>query len=198
MMPPRLAWTMPTPLAWLMLALLSAGRCLAAAPLDGVLACRQVAEPSARLACFDRETAALNRAAIPALPAMPATAAAAPAAAPAAPPALPEVLPAALTAAPDPSTTFGMSQGAIAAKEVAAGARPAAVSRIESRLAAVSPAADGRLIFTLDNGEVWTQLSREGEMLAAPGDQATISRGALGSYWLELKSRRGCKVRRIR
>jgi hypothetical protein len=53
-------------------------------------------------------------------------------------------------------------------------------------------------VFTLDNGQVWRQISTEADLLAKQGDAVTISRGLLGSYWLALKSKRGCKVTRLR
>jgi hypothetical protein len=81
---------------------------------------------------------------------------------------------------------------------VAAGTRAADASKIEAHLAQVAPAADGRVVFTLDNEQVWRQLVAEGELLAKQGDAVTISRGWLGSYWLQLKSGRGCKVTRLR
>jgi len=69
---------------------------------------------------------------------------------------------------------------------------------IDVHVSAVSQSSDGRFTFTLDNGQVWRQLLKEGDMLAKPGDAATVSRGMLGSYWLAFGSRRGCKVTRIR
>lgn len=130
-----------------------------------LLACRGVVDTQVRLACFDREAAAL---------------AAAPTAAAAA-----------------QADFFGLPDANIAAKEVAAGVRPAPVERIVAHLTAIRQAATGRFVFTLDNGQVWTQLRSEGELLAKVGDSVTVSRAALGSYWLELSSRRGCKVTRL-
>jgi hypothetical protein len=54
------------------------------------------------------------------------------------------------------------------------------------------------VVFTLDNDQVWRQLAAEGDLLAKEGDAVTVSRGLLGSYWLQLKSGRGCKVTRLR
>ncbi len=50
---------------------------------------------------------------------------------------------------------------------------------------------------TLDNDQVWRQLVVEGDLLMKPGDAVTISRGVLGSYWLQTASKRGCKVTRV-
>lgn len=146
----------------------------AAEPLAGVLACRAVTDSAERLACFDRESAAL-------------------ASAPASP------LAVAPTAAPalDPQQAFGLASSAIVANEEAAGARPPKVSKIESRIIGLALTPNGRTLFTLANAQVWRQLESDGDVLARLGDAATISSGLLGSYWLQLKSGRGCKVTRV-
>ena len=149
-----------------------AGPCNADESLQALFACRGIADTTARLACFDRETATLARS---------------PAASPA--PAAPVL---------NPEQKFGMSEGAISAKEVAAGTRTADLARIEAHITALSGSADAPLVFTLDNGQVWKQLKVGNEMLANVGDGVTLSRGLLGSYWLQLQSGRGCKVTRVR
>jgi hypothetical protein len=194
--------------------------CGAAEQLAGVLACRALTEAAARLACFDRETAALasesvalTAAPVTAAPATTAPATAAPATtapataaqattAPATAAQATAATPAAAPAHPAPvldaQQSFGLSGSTIAANEEASGARPPKVSKIESRVVALALTGNGRTLFTLDNAQVWRQLESEGDMLAKLGDTATISRGMLGSYWLQLKSGRGCKVTRVR
>ncbi len=169
----------------------------AAEPLAGVLACRTITDSAARLACFDRETAALASAPAPA--AIPAAAAPAAAVAPETNPA-PAIAAAPAHAAPalDAQQSFGLSGSAIAAKEEAAGGRPQKLPKIEARVVALALTGNGRTLFTLDNTQVWRQLESDGDMLAKLGDSATIARGLLGSYWLQLKNGRGCKVTRVR
>ena len=170
----------------------------AAEPLAGVLACRAITDSAARLACFDRETAALASA--PALSS--AAAPAAPAAAAAqennAPPAIAATAPRPAAPVLDAQQSFGLSGSAIAAKEEAVAARPAKLAKIEGRIVALALTGNGRTLFTLDNTQVWGQIESDGDMLAKLGDSATISRGMLGSYWLQLKNGRGCKVSRMR
>jgi hypothetical protein len=174
----------------LLVCLLCARPCIAAEPIAGVLACRALTESSARLACFDRETAAL--AGSPARP-------------------LPDVAPAAgpgnntssvpigkLTPTLDARQTFGLNDSAIAAHEQAAGARPQKLTKIEARIVGLALTGEGRTLFTLDDAQVWRQIEADGDPLAKLGDSVTISHGLLGSYWLQLKSRRGCKVTRVR
>jgi hypothetical protein len=164
--------------------------------LAGLLACRSITDSAARLACFDRETAALASAPAETLAAAvaapPPSAAAAPV--PPAPPAAP------VPAAPvlDAQQSFGLSGSAIAEKEEAKGARPAKLAKIESRVVGLALTGNGRTLFTLENSQMWRQLESDGDMLAKLGDVATVSRGLLGSYWLQLKNGRGCKVTRMR
>jgi hypothetical protein len=90
-----------------------------------------------------------------------------------------------------------LSEGVVAKKEVDSGTRPKELSSIDAHIVAVSVAGAGLTTFTLDNGQVWRQLSAEGDLLAKPGDPVTVSRGVFRSYWLQTKSGRGCKVTRI-
>jgi hypothetical protein len=205
----------------------------ASEPLAPLLECRSVADPTARLACFDREAATLAATATsraPAGPAAPVTSPApvtsaapvtpapaagsgvptapltsASAAAAAIPPAPAPAVPAAGSAAvapparpQDAKENFGLPEGAIAAQEVAAGTRAPELKEISAHISGLSVSASGRATFTLDNGQVWRQLQSEGDLLAREGDLVTISRGLLRSYWLQVKSGRGCKVTRIR
>jgi hypothetical protein len=181
----------------------AAGPVWADESLSRLLACRDLADAKARLACFDREAAALSSASAAPLP--PSSAASRPAAPTSITPAAAGTTPAAPVAAPaqpaavlDPQQKFGLAEKAVAAKEVAAGTRAADASKIEAHITQLKQAADGHIVFSLDNDQVWRQLNAEGELLAKQGDAVTISRGALGSYWLQIKSGRGCKVMRLR
>ena len=148
----------------------AAAPCFASDSLGALLACRGIAASAARLACFDRESAAL----------------AAPSTAPA-----PRSL--------DPRETFGLAPMTVAARAEAAAHAPKALDSLTVHIASVTKAADGREIFTLDNHQIWVQLIADGTWLdTKPGEQVTISRGWLGSYWLRLSSKRGFKVTRVR
>jgi hypothetical protein len=190
-------------LFFVLLGLMCALPCGAGEPLAGLLACRSLTDAAARLACFDREAAALASA--PAVLVAPAPLPApAPGAAPTAPAtaATPGTTPAAAPSRPaavlDAQQSFGLNGSAIAANEEASGARPPKVSKIEARIVGLALTANGRTLFTLDNAQVWQQLESNGDVLARLGDAAAISRGLLGSYWLQMKNGRGCKVTRVR
>ena len=179
------------------LCLACAGRCEAADSSAKLLACRGIDDAAARLACFDREAAALAPGPVAHAPstAAPSPSVASPPAAAARAPAAPAV---AVAPAPDATQQFGLPERAVAAQEVAAGTRPAEVKKIEAHVTKFAPGPDGRLVFTLDNDQVWRQLLSEGDLLMNPGDAVAISRGFLGSYWLQTTSGRGCKVTRVR
>jgi hypothetical protein len=173
---------------------------VAAEPLAGVLACRSIIDSAARLACFDRESAALAAAPEASIAPAPAPAAAAPGVIPTSPQTAAVAPPTPGASRPAPlnaQQSFGLSGSAIAANEEAAGARPAKAAKIESKVVGLSLTGNGRTVFTLENTQMWRQLESDGDMLAKLNDVATISRGLLGSYWLQLKNGRGCKVTRI-
>ena len=159
----------------------------AAEPLQPLLACRAIVDSAARLACFDRESASLA-----------APSPGAPTAVPGAPRAG-----AALTTPPveqpaaAPKANFGLSAEQVNKKEAAAGKRPAEVKAIEAHITAISSTGTGYATFTLDNGQVWREISPEGDLLAKPGDGVTLSRGILSSYWLQTRNGRGAKVHRV-
>jgi hypothetical protein len=182
-------------------ALSLAGPAMAAGSVSSLLACREIADSAQRLACFDREAAALA--------APPATAAKTPAPVAATPPLPAPVAMEATPAPPSNSTTasaapvrdarqdFGLSPALVEKQEIAAGARPVKVSSIEAHIVRTAHTSDGHLVFTLDNDQVWRQLVAE-DMLVRPGEAVTISRALLNSFWLKMSSGRGCKVTRVR
>jgi len=154
----------------------------AAEPLAPLLACRALGDPAARLACFDRESSKLAGAPVASAPVpLPTPAAPAPAPMP----------------APSPKETFGLSEIAVDRKEVAAGTRPAQLKQIEAHLVSVSSTGTGVATFTLDNGQVWREVTPDGDLLVKPGDGLTVSLGVFHSYWLQTKNGRGCKVTRV-
>jgi hypothetical protein len=188
--------------ALLLAAALSAGSgsCRAAGTLSSLLACRDVADAGARLACFDRESAAL------ASPGVAASSATAPAVASASGPGaagsvgspaavVPPPPPAPL---PDPKQQFGLPEREVAKQEVAAGARAPDAVKIQARVVGLALSGDGRTILTLDNNQVWRQLSSDTDLFLKLGDTVTISRAFLGSYWVDTPTKRGCKVTRVR
>ena len=147
-----------------------------------VLACRDIVPDAARLTCFDRMAATVA----------PARVSSAPRSSRLAEPAVKDAL--------DPQRTFGLSHSAIVAREAsAAGVRVKELSHITARVARILHAPDQGAIFELDNGQVWKQLDPDGtDVKATAGDSIQISRGFLGSYWLQTPSHQRFNVARLR
>jgi hypothetical protein len=96
-----------------------------------------------------------------------------------------------------PEQVFGLPPMKVAAKESAAAGRTE-LAELRARLIGLDRPLDGRVVLTLDNGQVWRQVSPGDELLLKTGDIVTLSRGALNSYWLDTPSGRRSKVTRIR
>jgi hypothetical protein len=153
----------------------------AAAPADQLLACAGMADPTARLACFDKLAAPLARPTAPAR----APAPAAPTPAATAPPAI----------APPPS--FGQEQVTRERRPESKEEAPA----MHARLTSQKPAGGGYFNLYLDNGQVWRHEDQMLGQYLKDGDAITIEKGALGSYRLSRdagKSRNWIRVSRLR
>jgi hypothetical protein len=166
-----------------------------------VLACRGIADDTARLACFDRESAWLAQSGAALSPGVAAAegsaarAASAPSGADS--PNSPGHRATTATASLDPQQSFGLSTAEISAREVAAGERPREAASITAHIARLYTGANGRVVFTLDNHQVWQELLAAGDLDSQPGESVVISRGMLGSYWMKAQSGRGAKVTRL-
>ena len=152
-----------------------------AATTSALEACTKVTDDSARLACFDREAAALiSRGHAPAAAA--ASVAAAPAASPA------------------PLTEeqkMGLSSARIEQLQRPPSAPPP-IQTLTVAITGVSADGNGHQLFTLENGQVWRQVELDTHFSAKPGDSITISRGISGSYFLSLGKHSNTRVSRVR
>ncbi len=161
-------------------------------PQEDLAACGAIADPTERLACYDRVA---GRPATPAAPA-----AGAPKAAPAAPAAPQPVAPAQPAAAPaqaasppaqaqgKAAASFGSYQSEHPVTQVA--------ESLSARISATGKTIDGQPTVTLEGGALW--LLDEVDPLLAVGDTVTIKRGLFGSFLLETSTRRVHHVRRFR
>lgn len=161
-----------------------------------LLACANVQDNFARLACYDR----LNppRGAMAAQAAEAPKAAPAPAPAPVHPPAAAAAVAAAPVAAPTISASsaeaeFGLSERARRDQN-----ERAEVDHIVAKVASVSERPRGELLLKLDNGQTWTQTERRLGTLIKEGETVTISRGALGSFMLTSEAGVATRVRRVK
>ncbi|MBP7338730.1 hypothetical protein [Niveispirillum sp.] len=148
-----------------------------AAGQDEVLKCLGIVDNTARLACFDRTVPALRAAPLP----PPGVAAAPP------PP-------------PAPPVTREQAFGAerIERKD-APGAVAEEAEAITAKLVSVSQQTIDRYSFTLDNGQVWTQVVARSIANAKPGKMVKIEKGIVGSFTMTIDGVTGIiKVRRVK
>ena len=71
------------------------------------------------------------------------------------------------------------------------------VSQIEGTIKSTAHNADGGWLITLNDGSVWTQTDDWPGLDARPGKKVTIKRGVLGSFWLSIPGQNGIKVKRV-
>lgn len=69
-------------------------------------------------------------------------------------------------------------------------------TRLHAHIVGVSRSAD-RQIFVLDNAQTWQQIELDPDFAVRMGQEVTISKGALGSFWLAIDSHRATRVKRI-
>lgn len=141
---------------------------------DALLACANESDDAQRLRCFDAVVVALRKAPAPVVPA--AAAAVAP------PPAAP---------APTAEQKFG-ARGDIKPD------KHEALTELTGTVTALGTKPRGELIVTLDNGQVWAEITTSSKIKLKTGDTVKIERGALGSYSLVAPNGRSSKVSRIR
>ena len=145
--------------------------------------CASLTDASTRLACYD---------ALAGLAPSATTAGAAPSPAAGGPQAkTPSSAAVAAPGAP-PAEEFGVHNGPLEVKR-----GPVREKRMLAVVSTVSSRANGELVVTLDNGQVWVQIE-PANFPVKPGDHIEIDVGAFGSYVLWSPSnRRATKVDRI-
>ena len=97
-----------------------------------------------------------------------------------------------------PERTFGLSGDQIVQLEArqGGGTPPAKLKSLTAQIASVSHNAEGRWVFTLDNGQVWRQTETR-SFEASPGAAVRISSGAMGSFWIETSKHNWTRVERV-
>lgn len=190
---------MRNPVASLVLATcaVATGAAEPAPPAERLLACADLADQGARLACFDREVAPLVRARREAQTRAPAPAVAASAPAPVAAPRAASTPPVAPAPAAAPATpAFGSEQ----LKPIEKGSA-ASTEILHARITASARGGQGTYLVTLDNGQVWRHEEGSQMEYLKVGEAVTITRAALGSYRLtidSLNSGKWVRVSRVR
>lgn len=71
------------------------------------------------------------------------------------------------------------------------------ISQIEATIKSAGHNSDGGWLIALDDGSVWTQTDDWPGLDARPGKKVIVKRGVLGSFWLSIPGQNGIKVKRI-
>ena len=169
---------------WIRPSLLAGFLCVAIPPaaaqdLSAALAgCRAEKDDALRLACYDREAGKLGQ--------QSSVAAATPAAATQA-------------AAPkSPEEQFGY-RGELAREEQdRAKVEARSLGRLEATVTNISTRADGTLVMTLDNGQVWAQNRPDSFFRLKIGEKVKIEPASLGSFLLISPAKRTARVTRLK
>lgn len=145
--------------------------------LDPLLACRAIAEPTARLACFDRTAAALQDATAK----------------------HDVVVVDRQEVAKVRRSLFGFGMPSLAVFGV--GAKDShdvapEEAEITTTIRSASRDGDGNWIVTLEDGAIWHQTGGTIALGPRPGGAVTIKRGAIGSYFMKIGSQPAVKARR--
>lgn len=71
------------------------------------------------------------------------------------------------------------------------------VSQIDGTIKSTGHNQEGGWVITLEDGSVWTQTDDWPGFDARPGKKIIVKRGTLGSFWLSIPGQNGIKVKRI-
>jgi hypothetical protein len=71
------------------------------------------------------------------------------------------------------------------------------VSQIDGTIKSAGHNSDGGWVITLDDGSVWSQTDDWPGLDARPGKKVVVKRGVLGSFWLSIPGQNGIKVKRV-
>lgn len=153
---------------------------------EQVEACAGEASAVARLDCYDRIAAALSDAAD------------APPAAAAQPPVEPVAAPAPAPAAAPRSAVDEFGMNADLEETLPDDARRQELDSIQATVVEIAERPRGERIFTLDNGQAWTETSTERGARVDVGDPVEIKKGMLSGYRLVGRGSRSSRVRRLR
>jgi hypothetical protein len=139
------------------------------ATFDSLIACTRLTADTERLACFDRAMTETRKIS----PRQPPT-----------------------PAAPTAEQEFGLSSKQVLGLE-AGPDRARTPTQLHAHIVSVSRSPTDRQVFVLDNAQTWQQIELDPEFAVRTGQEVTISKGALGSFWLAIDSHRATRVQRI-
>ncbi|HEY7007154.1 MAG TPA: hypothetical protein VH392_11820 [Sphingomicrobium sp.] len=141
------------------------------AQVQRLMACRTITAAEQRLACYDRETAAMNQALAN----------------------KDLVMVDKEKARAAGRSLFGFSIPNFGGLFGSGGE----ISQIDGTIKSTGRNQDGGWVITLQDGSVWTQTDDWPGLDARPGKKVIVKRGTLGSFWLSIPGQNGIKVKRI-
>jgi hypothetical protein len=141
------------------------------AQVQRLMACRSITAAEQRLACYDRETAAMNQAIAN----------------------QDLVMIDKERAKAAGRSLFGFSIPNFGGLFGSNGE----ISQIDGTIKSTRHNSDGGWIITLEDGSVWTQTDDWPGLDARVGKKVVVKRGVLGSFWLTVPGQNGIKVKRI-
>lgn len=141
--------------------------------VQGLFACREIEDPTERLACFDREVAVVYEARESE-----------------------ELVIADKEQVREARKgLFGFSLPKLG---LFSGKQENDVNEIETTLTSIRKMGNGKLTFTVDGGGRWQQLDNIKVLgKPGPGDPVLIKKGAIGSYLANINGRRAIRVKRV-
>lgn len=96
--------------------------------------------------------------------------------------------------------SFGLPNASVSGSVAAAAGKPVkpedTPDRIKVGLKSVSSASDGKLFFTLENGQVWKQTDGDRVDMGNPPWTVEIKKSALGSFMLAVNGKHAVRVKR--
>jgi hypothetical protein len=160
-------------------ALIAAGAAGAKRPVDTgtpaqvqrLMACRAIAAADERLACYDRETAAMNQAIT----------------------SKDLVMVDKEKARAAGRSLFGFSVPNFGGLFGSGGE----ISQIDGTIKSTGRNQDGGWVITLQDGSVWSQTDDWPGLDPRPGKKVIVKRGLMGSFWLSIPGQNGIKVKRV-
>lgn len=141
------------------------------AQVQRLMACRTVADPAQRLACYDREAAGVDQAIAR----------------------KDIVMVDKERARAAGRSLFGFSIpnfGGLFGNN-------GEISQIDGTIKSTGRNADGGWVITLADGSVWSQTDDWPGLDARPGKKVIVKRGVMGSFWLSIPGQNGIKVKRV-
>lgn len=91
---------------------------------------------------------------------------------------------------------MGLTPGRIQQLERPASAPPPP-STLTAAVQSIKVDGNGHQMFTLENGQIWRQVELDTHFSVNLGENVTISKGVLGSYFMSVGKHRNTRVSRI-